>query len=311
LDPAARDFNYTWIDGREATSEAVLNEIQSLPVFSPRRLVVIKNAEAMPAAEANQLVGYLKDPCPTTCLVLVAEKVDSRRTLFQTLTKSHVTVDCRPLTENQLPSWIRHQARRLGHDITEEAVNFLVEQVGSDLYKLQNEMMKAGLIKEQHKPISRHDVQQVCGRGGQWSIPDLLQALCERRSEQAILILKNLMESGEVPLVILAAISRQFRQAYKVKQRLLANQPEAMIQKKLAIWRTSWPKILRHAKAYAMEDLRWAFKRFMETDAALKGSVLPNPVLMEMLVLDLCSGKKGSLRRFLGRERLVHLESEA
>ena len=311
LEPEAHDFNYTQIDGREATTEAVLNEAQTLPVFSPRRLVVLRNAETMPAAEANPLVSYLKNPCPSTCLVFTASKVDSRRTLFQVLAKRHITVDCRSLPEYQLPSWIRHQARTLGYDMTEEAVNFLVEQVGSDLFKLHNEITKAGLIAQQHQSISRQDVQQVCGTGGQWSIPDLLQALGERRLEQAILILKNLLESGEVPLIILAAIARQFRQAYKVKQLLLSNHTEAMIQKKLAIWRSSWPKVLRNAKAYAFEDLRWCFQRLMETDAGLKGSILSNSILMEMLVLDLCTGKKGSLRRFIGRERLLYLEREA
>ena len=311
LEPAAHDFNYAQIDGGEATAEVVLNEIQSLPVFSPRRLVVLRNASSMPAAEANRLVDYLKDPCPTTCLVYITEKIDSRRTLFQTLIKKHSVVECFALPEYQLPAWIRQQTRVSGHDITEEAVNFLVEQVGSDLFKLHNEIIKAGLIADQRKSISRQDVQQVCGTGGQWFIPDLLEALGERRSEQAILILKNLLESGEVPLVILAAIARQFRQAFKVKQLLLANHPEAMIQKKLGIWRSIWPKVLRQAKAYTLEDLRWAFQRLMETDAGLKGSILPNPTLMEMLVLDLCSGKKGSLRRFLGRERLIYLEREA
>ena len=311
LDPTAFDFNYSLFDGREATADAVLNASQSLPVFSQHRLVILKNAETMPAAEANNLIDYLKDPCPTTCLVFVAEKVDLRRSFFQTLTQKHSTVSCQPLPESQLPDWILHQTRSLGYRIDEEAINFLIDHIGSDLFNLQNEINKASLIIKPNQSISLRDVQRICGTEGQWSISDLLQAMGERRSDRSILILKNLLEFGEPPLVILSAIARQFRLLFKVKQLLLSNLSEALIQKRLGIWRSGWPRISRQSKAYVLEDLQWIFQRLMETDAGLKGSILPNSILMEMLVLDLCVGKKRSLRRFIGQQHLAYLEREA
>ena len=310
LDPSARDFNYVQINGRESSPQNILNEVQSHPVFSSRRLVVIKNAETIPANEANQLVGYLNDPSPTTCLVFVADKFDTRRTFFKVLTQNHPVVNCQPLSEARLPAWILNHARSLKYDLTEDAVLFLVDQIGSDLFKLHNEIVKAGLLVERYQPITRKTVQQTCGAGGQWAVPDLLQAVGKQDQEQAVLILKKLLELGEPPLVILAAIARQFRQAIKVKQLLRNHYPESAIPKRLGIWRTNWPNILQQTKTYAYEDLQWSFRRIMETDAGMKGSALPNFILMELLVLDLCRGRENSLRRFLGGSQLVYLESE-
>lgn len=264
----------------------------------------------MPAAEANGLVGYLSDPSPTTCLTFVAARLDARRTFFQTLTRNHPVVECRPLSEGQLPAWIRQQAHSMGYRLSEEAVTFLIEQVGSDLGNLHNEITKATLVVGERRPISREDVQRVCGLSGKWSIPDLLEAMGQRRAEQAVGILGNLLESGEPPLVILSAIARQFRQIFKVKQLLLSDLPESTIQKKLGIWRSSWPIISRQAKAFGMEDLRWTHRRLMETDAGLKGSAISTALLLEMLVLDLCAGQERGLRRFFG-QHLLHLDRQA
>lgn len=198
----------------------------------------------------------------------------------------------------------------MGYRLSEEAVVFLIEQVGSDLGNLHNEITKATLAVGERRPISREDVQRVCGLSGKWSIPDLLEAMGQRRAEQAVGILGNLLEYGEPPLVILSAIARQFRQIFKVKQLLLADLPEPTIQKKLRIWRSSWPIMSRQAKAFGMEDLRWAHRRLMETDAGLKGSAISTALLLEMLVLDLCTGQERGLRRFFG-QHLLYLDRQA
>ena len=129
--------------------------------------------------------------------------------------------------------------------------------------------------------------------------------------KQATAILKGLLESGEVPLVILSALARQFRRLFKIRQLLIADVPETTIQKRLNIWRSGWPRACRQAKAYAMEDTPWVFRRFMETDAGLKGGALPPPALMELLVVDLCVGKEKGLRRFIGRQDLICLDHQA
>ena len=308
LDPSARDFNYAQIDGKGATSEVILNEVQSLPVFSERRLVVLKSADAIQATEANRLTGYLMDPAPTTCLAVVAQKIDARRTFFQQLTRNHPTVECHRLPEGQLPSWVRTDARSSGYNISEEATTFLIEQVGSDLFRLHNEMIKAGLMSGQKQNITRQDIQEVLRSGGRWAIPDLLEAVGERKVERALEVLKELMDSGNPALLILGSLARHVRQLLRIKQLLLSGMTDAAICKHLNLWRSIWPKVSRQTKAFSMEDLLMASRRLMETDAGIKGAALDNTVLMEILVMDLCQGSREGLRRFLGRQDLIYLE---
>ena len=110
--------------------------------------------------------------------------------------------------------------------------------------------------------------------------------------------------------MILSALARQFRQVLRVRELLQKNVSEAGIPKRLNIWRTAWPKLSRQAKAFGMEDLLWGMKRLAETDAGLKGATAANAVVLETLVMDLCSGEKGSLRRFLGGQNFIYLERQ-
>jgi DNA polymerase-3 subunit delta len=89
----ARDFNFQQFAGRETRAVTLLDAVQTLPVFSPRRLVLVKAVEDLPAAEQEALLPYLKNPLPETVLLLVGEKIDTRRKLFLELRKAGVLVE--------------------------------------------------------------------------------------------------------------------------------------------------------------------------------------------------------------------------
>jgi len=307
VDPAAKDFNYTLLDSETATADSILTAVESLPAFAERRLVVLKNAEQLPAGEANRLAAYLKNPCPTTCFVCVAPKFDARRSFFQALKAQAAVVDCRPLSDAQVTVWLKAQAKSLGRTISEDAVLFLKERVGRDLLPLQNELAKAALGGEDQKSIGLEDVQRTCGGSGEVSVFDLLNALAKRQMEPAVRTLTRLVEEGEPPLKILSTIGYRFRLIWKVKRAMHAGHTDSALMRMFGLGHWVAAPVITAAKAYPEKDLRWAFQRFVETDAGLKGGALSPKLLLEVLVLDLCSGKQKGLRRFLGRQPLLYL----
>lgn len=307
VDPATKDFNTTLLDSETATADAILTAVESLPAFAERRLVVLKNAEQLPAGEANRLAAYLKNPCPTTCFVCVAPKFDARRSFFQTLKAQAAVVDCRPLSDGQVTVWLKAQAKSLGRAISEDAVLFLKERVGRDLFPLQNELTKAVLGSDHEKTIELEDVQRACSASGDVSVYDLLTALAQRRTEPSVRTLTRLVEEGEPPLKILSTISYRFRLVWKVKRSMQAGHTDAALMRMFGLGQWAGASVIAAAKAYSEKDLRWAFQRFIETDAGLKGGALAPKLILELLVLDLCSGKQKGLRRFLGRQPLLYL----
>jgi len=307
LDPADKDFNFSVLEGETATADAVLTAVESLPAFAERRLVVLKSAEQLPAVEANRLVTYLNNPSPTTCLVAVAPKFDARRSFFQTLKARATVVDCLPLKDTQVSVWIKAQARSLGSTISEDAVLFLKERAGRDLFPLHNELMKAMVGSDHPKTIELEDVQRACTASGSASVYDLLNALSQRSVDASIRVLDSLVDEGEPPLKILSTMSYRFRMVWKVKQAMQAGHNDAALLRMFGLGQWAGGAVIASAKKYSEKDLRWAFQRLVETDAGLKGGLLAPKLLLEILVLDLCSGKQKGLRRFLGRQPLLYL----
>jgi DNA polymerase III subunit delta len=307
VDSRTKDFNHTVLDGETASADEILTAVESLPAFAERRLVVLKSAEQLPAGEANRLVPYLNNPSPSTCFVCIAPKFDARRSFFQALKMHGAVVDCRPLTDAQVTVWLKARAKSLGSTLSEDAVIFLKERVGRDLFPLQNELTKAVLGSDQPKTIGLEDVQRACSVSGEVSVYDLLNALSQRRIEPSIRTLTRLVDEGEPPLKILSTISYRFRLVWKVKQAMHAGHTDAALMRMFGLGQWAGSVAIAAAKAYPEKDLRFAFQRFVETDAGLKGGLLSPKLLLEILVLDLCSGKQKGLRRFLGRQPLLYL----
>lgn len=310
VDPGTKDFNFTPLDGETATANTILTAVESLPAFATRRLVVLKNAEQLAVAEANRLTGYLKNPSPTTCFVCVAGSFDARRIFFQTLKSNSTVVECRPLPDARITNWLKAQAQSLGRTISSDAILFLKERLGRDLFALQNEMAKAAIGSpdpDKKKAIELEDVQEVCGALGEFTVYDLLKALSGRRVEPALTILTRLIEEGEAPLKILSTISYRYRLVWKVKRAMRAGHSDTALMRMFGLGHWMAAPVLAAATANPEPDLRWAFQRFIETDAGLKGGVLPPKTIMELLIMDLCSGKQKGIRRFLGRQTLLYL----
>ena len=94
LQGSLRDFNYALFDGDTVSLEEVINAANTLPVFSEKRLVVVKNAPWFEGTDEEELLlAYLENPSPTTCLVFLAgDQVDARRRPYKILAKNGIVL---------------------------------------------------------------------------------------------------------------------------------------------------------------------------------------------------------------------------
>src|SRR5438105_1810472 len=136
------DFNSVVFYGDETDGAEILASVNEVPVFAQRRLVILKNAEKLSARDGEALGPYLKEPCESTILVCVSQKLDGRLKFTQALKNQAVVVDCSPLAEHQLESWIRSEAGRLHLRLDEPAVLLLKELADQSLSIIRQELEK-------------------------------------------------------------------------------------------------------------------------------------------------------------------------
>ena len=108
---AAAAFNNDVFDLKESGIGAAIATARTLPMMAKRRLVVGKAIDEVKAADLEPLLAYVEDPNPSTCLLLIADKVDVRLKAFSTLRKRGFLHVFAPLRDNALAGWLRTEAQ--------------------------------------------------------------------------------------------------------------------------------------------------------------------------------------------------------
>ena len=291
IDPGLADFNYNLFFGSFLEMEEVLNVVQTFPVFSEKRLVIIREAELIPSKELEKLVPYLNNPLPSTCLVVVAEKADMRKGFFIRFKEKGKLISCSKLYENQVGPWIRNFLRDSSLEIEEPALLFLKTEMGSDLSKLSVEIEKLRSYIGERKKITFQDCDAITRGHRSFSVFDLVNAVGNKNQPQAMTFLASLLGDGEQPLVLLAMLVRHFRSLLKLGECKRSGFSRMEVSKSLGIPEFFLSEIYKHATLYSRDELEGAFRLCLEADFQLKGNTRPPDRVMESLILDLCSGK--------------------
>lgn len=293
VSPDFREFNLTVFYGGEAKGDEIIEAAQTLPMFAERRVVLVRKSGALSAAALEMLAGYVQDPVPSTCLVFQGEKIDQRKKFFVELKKNGSLVEYKRPYENQLGPFIREEAAAHGKRLEPAAIELLAYFVGNNLQDLATQVEKIALYVGSREHVRVDDVKAVASDTKVDSVFDLANALGEKNLDKALRTLQTILRDGEAPLMVLAMMTRHFRQLWRVRELVDRKVPSQEISKAAGIHPYFIRGVMAQAGGYAPSAFRTIFERFFATDLALKTSGGKAVDLLERLVMDICTtGKK-------------------
>lgn len=286
--PQDMDFNFTQFSATDNDITQVLDEVMTLPVFIPRRLVVVQNCQDFSDKEMAPLIEYLKSPSESCVLVLVASKIDKRKKTMKSLIDFATTVEFRKPFDYQIPQWIKYLAQKEDLKITDEAKQLLHRLVGSNLLELQTEMTKLKDFLGERKNVEVQDVASVVSSSKEESIFQFTQALGELNLVTALETLVKLMDQGQSEIGIIAMVARHIRILLFIKR----GEKHGLFGAKLA----EFAKVphyflddyLAQARLWSHHGLLKTLQILSETDFALRASPTSSHIWLENLVLQTC-----------------------
>lgn len=284
-------FNCDVFYGDECTASDVVQCAQEIPVFSERRLVILKGLEKLPARELDGLVEYAQAPNASTCLVLSASKLDGRLKSTQALKSKSQVVDCVPLPAQQVPAWIREQASGLHVTLGEDAVQALAELADHSLAYLRRELEKVAVAVPAGTVAGAAEVDALRGVEPGASVFDLSAAMTSGDRARALRIVSRNLEAGEAPLRILGALLWQFRRLWKARALLAEGRADGDVGRALGIPPFRLREFLGQVRQMTGPQVQQAVQLFLEADNAIKGGSVASPQrTLEWLVFRLCAG---------------------
>ena len=272
---AARDFNLETLEGESVVARDLMERAGTLPVLSPRRVILIREADKIRKGETDRLEPLLSSVPETTDLILVAEKPDSRTTFWKTVRTLAKVQEFLPLHPEKVPAWILEEASRAGLKISSEAARWLAEAVGNDLGVLFATLQKLSLMKKGGGVVTVEDAEAAVIPFSWKSVFDLTNAVGERDLPLALKLFRRMSAAGESPVGLLALLGRHFR-----------------ILTKVCEGETTGIPYLRDYQAqgagFKTEDLGRCRETIFQADWALKSSPIPDDLVFERLLMDLC-----------------------
>lgn len=285
--PENRDFNLTLFYGRDFMVNDVVEQARTFPVFADRRLVTIKNIHEAKAEQLDGLLDYVLDPVPETVLLLTGEKIDARRKIFQLFKKNGVSIEFKKIYENQLPAIVRDLARSSNLTLTAGALQLFCKRVGTNLAEVQGEMEKlAGYLGERDL-AEEADVAAIVSDTRIESIFDLTDAMGQGDRSSALILLDRLLAEGQAPLMVLAMMTRHFRQMWKISELMSQKVPQSEYPRKVGVSPYFLKGLMQQAHKFNNRQYRHLFNRFLETDLALKSSGGEPRMQLEQLLLEI------------------------
>jgi DNA polymerase III subunit delta len=293
VSPDARDFNLDIFYGKECKGDEIATAAQTLPMFAERRVVLVRRSSELPATALDNLTEYVADPSPSTCLIFEGEKIDQRKKFFLEIKKKGNLVEFKRLYENQLAPFIREEAAAYGKKVEPAALEMLVYLVGNNLQELAAEMEKVATFMGNRDMVKVADIRSIVSDTKVDTVFELANALGEKEAGKALRSLNTILRDGEAPLMVLAMLTRHFRQLWRVKELCEKKVPAQDISRATGINPYFIKGIVEQARNYRLSEFRGIFERLFATDLALKTSAGKPVNLMECLVMDICG--KGRL----------------
>jgi len=288
LEAEKDDFNDTLFYAKEASASAIVDAAMTLPVFAARRLVTVKDAQLLPAAELDGLLDYLRNPVAETCLLFIADRIDSRRKFFQQFKKKGVLIEFKPLRESEMPGHIRSFLDDRDYRISADALELFCSMVGDSLHEIHGELEKLLIYLGERTLVDVTDVQAVVSKGRAENIFELGNAVGRGDIGRAIELANSLTEAGEAPLKILSLLVRHFRQLWKVRELQVQNRSPKEIASTAGVPFFVIQPMIAQGKRFSRQNFYRAFELFLETDLAMKSSGADAEALLENLLLRLC-----------------------
>lgn len=199
-----RDFNQSILYGRDITIEDVIGTAKRFPMMADRQVVVVREAQEL-SRTIDKLEAYAENPQPTTVLVFAYKykTLDKRKKITKLLDKVGVVFESKKLYENQVGEWIKRVLSGQGYSIEPKAVAILVEFLGTDLSKINNELEKLKIILPKGHTFTPNDIEENIGFSKDFNNFELRKAIGEKNQVKAYQIIDYFAQNPkDNPLVV-------------------------------------------------------------------------------------------------------------
>ncbi len=301
-------MNKVVLEGK-VTPSAIIDNCQVPPLFSDRRVVIVKNSglfkgskrvkdegknEGNPDIKAkgsnkkrDELTAFLQELPKHVCLIFSETEIDKRIKYFGLIKTNGFIVEFDYKKSSDLTEWVIKRVAELGHETDPRTAAMIVDYCEVGMDDILNEIIKLCSYAGDRRRITESDVEKICTKSVKSRIFDLTDAIGAKQTAKALALLNDMETIKEPMPKVMYMINRQFRQLVQVRLMLKDGASQAQIASHFKLFPFIAGKLIKQAKSFSQEKLEQAISTGLELDLAIKNGRLDNKAAVELMIIDL------------------------
>jgi DNA polymerase-3 subunit delta len=295
-------LNKIVLEGK-ASVPAIIDNCETLPVFSERKVVVVKNSglfkgkkkegdsgkKGKASKSEDALSAFLQNVPAHVCLIFIEAEIDKRIKYVDLIKKQGLIVEFNYRKPEEMAAWIVKRMRGEGFEIDLHTAAQLADYCEQGMDDVSNEIDKLCAYAGSRQKITSADIEKVCTKSVKSRVFDLTDAIAAKQCARALSLLNDMVVLKEPMPKVMYMIARQFRQLLQVKLLDKEGAGQSEITSRLGLNPYVSGKILRQAKSFSVEKLEAAVAMGLELDLAIKTGKLEDRAAVELMITSMAT----------------------
>lgn len=220
----------------ETPISTAIEDLDTYNFLSSNKVVVCDNAYFLTSNRPKGAVvhneelleKYLKNPSSENILIMICDKIDTRKKLVKLVDKNNILGG-----EIVIDDLIKSHLDDYKMDY--KTIKYLIDYCDNDNERILNELEKLKCYKLEDKTITMDDINNIVIKLTGDNIFSLIDSIVLKNRSKAYLITQELLDKGEDINKIIVMVSDQFRLMYQVKLLLKEGYNKDTIATKLKV----------------------------------------------------------------------------
>lgn len=284
-------------------TDDLIGMIETAPFFADKNVLLLRNTSLFkPKADGEKktaakdkkmerLLAVLADmPSFSYVIFVTGDKADKRRKLYKTIEKYGLVLEAEAVRAWNINDWLQGKLQAINRELDRDAYAYfqgavsMMQQISLEF--LDREFDKLALFAKERR-ITKAELVQVFAGLPEVSIFSLMDAISERNSRKALMLLKRQLADGTYFTVILALLTRHVRQLWQAKTLQAKGIRGKALAKPMELNPFIAEKIGRAAAQFPEAVLKAAMLELIDADYWLKTGQAGEEIL-EHTVIRLC-----------------------
>ena len=254
---------------------SALEDINTLSIFSDKKLVIVYNIELLIKKDdknndlyVSELIKYLNNQSDNI-LIITGKSLPNRKKLITSFDSFSTKIEA---TNFDINSYINELLN--GYKMSNNDIELLKTYCSNDLLRIKNEIEKLKLYKFNEKQITRNDIESLVKKDLDKTIFDLINSVEKGTKNRSFDIYKELKEQNEEDMKILSMLANNYRLIYQIKN-LTYTKTDNEIKEILGISNPKRISVLRSkGYNYTNKDLENILSFLADLDYKIKNGLM-------------------------------------